>query len=145
MFKSISRLTVLAGLILTAACGGSQTVPTHDGSLDIVVDASRPGRSGEPVSSNLTITALDGTFRTSVALPRDSEHGALRVRLPAGLYAIEGAAGSDVDGVEPVIPTLSSPELVVVSPERVSSVIVHSVDAAEPCELAVLDAGFADR
>jgi hypothetical protein len=145
MFKSISQLTVLAGLILTAACGGSQTVQTHEGSLDIVVDASRPGRSGEPVSSNLTITALDGAFRTSVALPHNAEQGALRVQLPAGLYAIEGAAGSDVDGIEPVIPTLSSPELVVVSPGRVSSVLVHSVDAAEPCQLAVLDAGLAVR
>jgi hypothetical protein len=146
MFESISRFMLLAGLILTAACGGSRAAETQAGSLDIAVDASRPGRADAPLNGSIMITALDRIFATTLALPRDSAQGGLRVQLPAGLYAIEGAAGSGVDaGGEPVIPVLSSPALVVVAPDRVSSVTVHSVESIEFFEFAALDAGLADR
>lgn len=135
MFKS--ALTVFSALLLAAACAQQVAPQAHDGSVEFVLSSSTDADDGVP--SQLTLTSLDRSFHTRVALAEPSV--GVRVELPAGLYAVDAAAS--VGGQEPVIPAVSAPKLVVVSPGRLTTVNVRSVEVEPSAAVAALDAALA--
>jgi len=142
MFKVISALSVFGGLALVVALGGATTSEAHDGSLRLAVatTSAAPGNESGPI--RVTITSLDRAFKKRVDLARDEAGAAMHLRLPAGLYAVEGTARVAPNVTEPTIPALSAPEFVIVASGRESSVRVHDVDLSELDSepVAVLDA-----
>lgn len=140
MFNKTSTLSILSGLLLAAACASSAAAETPDGGVELRTTQRAAADSVDAAPAKLTITGLDHAFRTHVELAR-ADASSVRITLPAGLYAIDGAASLN-DG--DVIPTLSAPRLVVVAAGHVTTVNV-SVDverfADTSAELAGLDAG----
>jgi hypothetical protein len=132
--KTLSLTSFASLLVLALGFSLSNQQLPRDGHLRVSVDGPNGLERTEIERGSLTISGVDGSFQTRVALADAADGQAIQLALPAGVYGVQWNAGPQFEGETPLVEfstPLRSTRLVVVAAERVSALNVNVPAASE--------------
>jgi hypothetical protein len=139
--RSFSLATISA-LLVFAAIHRADDAAAPNGTLAVSVTSSNAAALDTLTSGSVSVTCLDGSLQTRVALSAAASGDAVNVSLPPGLYLVAWQSDPSPSQAQPT-PVASTPRAVVVAPGGTSSVALRSVPRAG-AGIALADAALSD-